>query len=146
MKLIRLLPDQVMDRWNFIKDCIRRGLPPAVRDDELVLVEIQSKLLVDELICWFAMESLESDIVYGVMTTGIITDPFSNTKNLLIYTIATTNAHPDNIWWDSYIPLRRYALGQGCKAILAYTNDPRVIEIAKNLGGNVDWNLIQLSV
>jgi len=117
-----------------------------VQHHDLALLEIQSQLLVEKLQCWFALADQGSDMVYGVMTTGIVRDEFSGTNNLLIYTVTVTDAHPSSLWEEAYIPLRIYAKSLLCTEIVAYSNQPRMLEIAERLGADTSWRLIQLPI
>lgn len=135
-----------MTHWTFIRECILRSLPPMIEGHDLALLEIQSKLLVDEMQAWFGLPKLGSSAIYGVMTTGVVQDEFSGTKNMLIYTVTITNAHPKELWQHAYGVLRKYAKSRGCNKIISYTNQMRILEIALELGADVEWHLVQLNV
>ncbi len=146
MILLKMLPDQIMRHWSFIKDCIIASAPPVVSMDEDAMIRLQEALLLEQMQCWAAVEDLDSVTVYGTMLTKCVFDECTGVKNLLIFSVCITSTHPPTLWKDSYEILRKFAGAQGCKNILCFTTQDKIVEIAKSLGADVSWRLIQLPV
>jgi hypothetical protein len=75
-----------------------------------------------------------------------VDEEISGTKNMLIFSVTTYQPHNQELWTDGYKALRAYAAAKGCRKIISFSNDPRVLAIAKTLGADVGWNLIQLNI
>lgn len=142
MEITRLIPQQVMEYWPQIKECINTALPPHVKNSDESMLKIQEQLLVGKLECWMAHAAGNQAIVYAVATTCFVVDEISETKNLLVYTLATLNPHSQDLWTTSYEVLARYAAAKGCQNILAYSDLPEVRNIVARLGGNCEWQLL----
>jgi hypothetical protein len=130
-----------MEYWPYIKECIVLALPPYVKSDPENILRIQEKLLVGTLECWGLLDP-ESGQLYGVMTTQIVVDDITGTKNLLIFSLTLTEEHEFDIWNDGYEAMMKYAKFKQCTSIMAYTNRNDMKEIAMKLGGDVEWSLI----
>ncbi len=146
MILLKMLPDQIMRHWSFVKDCIVASAPPGFNNDPDAMIRLQESLLLEQAQCWAAAEDLGSNTIYGTMITKCVYDECTGVKNLLIFSVCITSLHPPTLWKDSYESLRAFASAQGCKSILSFTNQDKVVEIAQSLGADVSWRLIQLSV
>ena len=145
MRLLRLSPEQVMQHWEYVKECLILALPPYVALDTSSVLRIQEQLLIGSLECW-ACVSDKNDEFYGILTTQITADEVTLTKNLLIFTVTLTEEHENDIWKDGYEYLKKYAISKECREIIAYTNQHSVVLLAKQLGGNTEWHLLKFSV
>jgi hypothetical protein len=144
MELIQLLPEQVMEYWDYIKDCVTQSLPPHVKIAEETFITLQENALTGALQCWLAIEeSTHPLLAYGLMTTEVTIDKVSGSRNLLIFTVTVTDAHPKEMWSYCLEKMHLYAKNRHCDSIIAYSNNPRMIEIAKGIGADCSWNLIQ---
>ena len=146
MKLLQLLPDQVMKYWNTIKPCILQALPPYIFITDEVILHLQEKLLLGTLTCWVAIDALNASTIYGFCTTEFILDPVVESKNLLVYTVSVVNDHPESMWEYCAKILLKYAKANGCEKIIAYSNNEHMLKISERLGGNTYWHLIYFDV
>jgi len=140
IKLVRVKPEKIMEYWYQIRECIVAALPSYVEPSEANFLKIQENLLTDSLQCWIASDEEQ---IYGVATTRFTRDETSGQKNLLVYTIAIIQDYPDSLWKDSLNILGKYAVANGCRGILAFSDHPRVLEIAKSIGADVETRLIR---
>jgi hypothetical protein len=146
VEILRLLPDQIMDHWHFISDAMRRAYPPVAEATNESMLRVQEQFLLGEMDCWFGVDSLNAPDIVAVMTTKVVNEEISGTKNMLIFSVTTYQPHNQELWTDGYNTLRAYALSKGCRKIISFSNDLRVLSIARQLGADVDWNLIQLDI
>lgn len=146
MKLLKLLPEQVMTHWESIKNCVWNALPPLTYSSDETILNIQEKFLLGTLQCWAAIESVESPIIYGIVVTQIVVDEISQTKNMLLFAVSVINEHPHSMWSDAYESLRAVAKANDCKTLVAYSNQEKVFHIAQNLGADISWRFLQFPV
>jgi len=142
MKLIKLLPEQVMQYWDDIRACIEAAMPPYVARNVDAIMYIQEQLLLGIVECWVAMDPG----VCGVMTTQIINDPVSRCRNLLIYSVAVIGDHTEELWQLAAQQMRRYATAKGCTHIIAYSNSAHMLHIAEKLGADTSYRLITFNL
>ena len=138
MNLYKLLPEQVMQYWEDIRQCIKVALPPMVADNDAAILHIQEQLLLGSLECWMA----EDNGICGVMTTQLVIDSVSRCLNMLIYTVAITSEHSEELWEMGAVHLRKYAIARQCTNIIAYSNNPQMIHIAERLGADSSYRLL----
>jgi hypothetical protein len=146
MQILRLLPDQIMEHWHFIKDAIERSLPPLTTASPEAFLEMQQSFLLGEMDCWFAVTSIDSSDIIAIMTTKVVMEEVTKTKNMLIFSVTTYQPHSKDLWTDGYNALRKYAASKGCNKIISFTYNPNVLKIASQLGANIEWSLVQLEV
>jgi hypothetical protein len=141
--MYKLLPEQVMAYWDDIKACIMAALPPYVGSNPDAITYIQEQLLVGTIECWAAFEEKK---LCGVMTTQVIHDPISRTRNLLIYSITIVSGHSDELWQLAAEKMRAYATARKCNNIIAYSNNDQMIYIAEKLGADSSYRLLTFSL
>lgn len=142
MEICKLTPEQIMEHWPEIKECINSSLPPHIKDNPETMLHIQESLLVGNLECWIGYEPGNISKMYVVATTNIVTEDISQTRNLLVYTLTTLNPHPREIWEEALAYLSRYAKSKNCTNIIAFSNLPEVENIVNRVGGISNWRLL----
>lgn len=146
MQILHLLPDQIMEHWHFIKDAMERAFPPMTNATPETFLEIQEQFLLGEMDCWFGVESIDAQEIIAVMTTKVVVEDVTKTKNMLIFSVTTYMPHNADLWIYGYKALSRFAASKGCNKIISFSNDANVLRIAKGLGADVEWRLIQLEI
>jgi hypothetical protein len=145
MKLLKLSPEQLMQHWPYVKECILLSLPPFVTDNPENIISIQEKLLVGNLECWACINETSGQF-YGIVTTQLVADEVTRTRNLLIFSITLTEEHEDIIWNEGYAEMMKHAKSRNCANIIAYSNQQLVIDKAEKLGADVSWRLLNFPV
>ena len=145
MKLLKLSPEQLMQHWPYVKECIILALPPYVTADADNMIRIQEQLLVGSLEC-FACIANDTGEFYGIVIVQMVADEVTLTKNLFIFSVTLTEEHEDAIWQEGYVYLSRYAASKGCSAITAFTNQESVVMLAKHLGADIEWRLLKFPI
>ena len=146
MEIAKLNPEQIMRYWTEIKECINSSLPPLVKDNSESMLKIQENLLIGTLECWIASESGDISKIYAVATTCFVIDPISESKNLLVYTLATVNPHSQELWTKAKDILSLYGKSKGASNIIAYSNIREVESIISRLGGDCSWKLLHIPI
>ena len=142
MKLLKLSSEQVMQHWPYVRECILLALPPYITTNADNIIRIQEQLLIGSLECWACIQD-ETGEFYGVMTTQIVVDEATLSKNLFIFSVTITEEHEHSIWQEGYVYMSKYAKSKGCSSIIAYTNQVSVTELARQLGADVEWRLLR---
>lgn len=135
-----------MDHWHFIKDAMIKAFPPIAEESDENFLVMQEQFLIGEMDCWFGVESLDAQDIIAVMTTKVVREDVTGTKNMLIFSVTSYQLHSMDLWIDGYDTLRKYSAAKGCRKIISFSNNPRVLEVAKTLGADIEWRLIQLEV
>ena len=145
MKLLKLSPEHLMQHWLYVKECITLALPPYVTSDADNIIRIQEQLLIGSLECWACIKD-ETGEFYGVITTQIVADEATMTKNLFLFSVTLTEEHENSVWQEGYVYLSKYAASRGCSSIIAYTNQESIIMLANSLGGDTSWRLLKFPI
>lgn len=144
--LLRMLPEQVSDKWNLFAPLIEKSLPPTVVNGRRRMANVLRSVLMDELVVW-VYQGRESEEAKYVVTTLERTEPVSLTKDLLIYSFTGLGGHirPDEVQ-DGFSKLAKYAKSRGCLSIVAYANEQRIIDFLVANGAKADYSFIQISL
>jgi hypothetical protein len=143
--LTRLLPDQISRFWDIIRFAIEESLPPITGEGPDKMNRILSSLLSGKADCWASyVKEKESRRFEGIVITKIQYDDISSTRNLLIYCLYGYEHIESESWTTGLKTLVKYASSKGCHRIIAYTDEPRIIEMVKKLGGETDYTFISI--
>jgi len=147
--LIALMPNQVGDYWEVIKEGLKRsGIPVIDKEGIDTYPNILTSLLNGELTAF--LEGLETGegIVDVKMTVvvGIVTDAFSLTKNLIIYSLWSIHGEDLATWELGLHSIKKFAKSQECQYVLGYSDSPTVIGLGKRLDGDVSQTLIKFTL
>jgi len=132
--ITKLLPDQIAKFWDIIKYAIEESLPPIVTKDSDSMNRILSTLLSGKISCWVSYDKSEEISKFNaVILTKIIFDDATYTKNLLLYSVYAyaEDQIASKFWMEGFAFMSKYALAQGCDRLIAYTDVPYLIEMAK---------------
>jgi len=128
----RLLPEQISNFWNVIKYAIEQSLPPFVTRHSDSMNRILSSLLSGKTSCWASYErGGEGSKFNAIVLTKILYDDTSHTKNLLLYSVYGYTQIEPKFWMEGFAFFSKHAIAQGCDRLVAYTDVPFLIEMAK---------------
>lgn len=142
--LLRMLPEQVSEGWDFYAPVIAKSLPPTVTNARLRMVNVLHSILKDELVVW-VYQSRAGDIKY-VMSTLERIEPVSLTKDLLLYSFTGLGDVKPVDLLTGFEKLSMYGKSRGCVAIIAYVDEPRVVRFLVNQGARADFKLVQMEI
>ena len=142
--MVRLLPNQVVNVWELLKEGIKEAFPPFLKLDEDKLNRILETLLAGDMTCWVSYNNLGQP--HGFALANFIYDYPSQSKNLLLYVIWSKGDATDKVWADSYRPVLAYAKQEGCDKIVGYTNNKRMLEVARLVGARTEMTFVELEV
>lgn len=135
-----------MEQWDFIKEAITTAFPPIADATDKAFLLMQEQFLLGEMDCWYAVESIDAEEIIAVMTTKVVREDVTGTKNMLIFSVTSYMPHRADLWTSGYDSLKRYAASKGCSKIVSFTNNSNVLQIAQSLGADIEWHLIQLDI
>ena len=145
--LTKLLPDQISQFWDLIKNAINESLPPTVGGHPDRMNRILTSLIANKIDCWASYKRTEDmNSFEGLLLTQILYDDASNTRNLLIYCMYGYESVDSESWNEGLRTLIKYAIGKGCNQVIAYSNIPNVINLAKRLGADTEYTFISFNV
>lgn len=144
--LTKLLPDQISKFWTVISHAVQQSLPPTVGENPDKLNRILSAALAGKVDVWASYEKGDANRFEGLVLTRILYDDASDTRNLLLYCVYGYDKVSNESWANGFRALVKYANGIGCQQIIAYTDVPYLVELAKRLGGEAKYTFISFSV
>jgi len=145
--ITKLLPEQVSHFWDIIKYAIEQSLPPIVSEHPDKMNRILSSLLCNKTDCWVIYEKSDDPSKFeGIMLTRILYDDSSDTRNLLIYCIYGYELISNKSWAEGIKSLFKYAKGKNCNQIIAYSELPHIIKVAKKLGAEAKYTFISFDI
>lgn len=143
--LIKLLPEQISQHWDVIKDAIEYSLNPVVGESPHKMNNILMSLLDGSMQCWVAVEGDDYNKITGNIVTKINFDDASQTKGLLIYSLYAEGSSEQE-WLKGYETLRKFAAANGCTRIVGFTDVPSLIKFTNRIGGEARYTLVSLPV
>ncbi len=136
--ITRLLPDQVSGFWDVIKYAVEQSLPPIVTRHSDSMNRILSSLLSGKTTCWASYgKSEEKSNLNGIILTKLIYDDTTHTKNLLLYSVYGYSKVKEKFWMEGFAFMSKHAIAQGCDRLIAYTDVPFLIEMAKRYNADM---------
>lgn len=142
--LLRILPEQVSQLWDKFAPLIEKSLPPTVTNRRQRMANVLRSILMDDLVVWVYFNS-EGRERY-VTTTLVRTDKVTLGKDLLIYSFTSLGQITPEQAMNGVEVLKKYARGNDCKSIIAYSADERVVEFLESKGASANYKLIQMEV
>jgi hypothetical protein len=143
--LQRLLPEDVARLWELIRAPLEASLPPTAARTVGTMTKVLEGLSSGRLLCWLELKEDERK-VSGLVTTAVVADEFSGTKNLLIYTLWSDGTNRSAVWREDIEILKKYARSIGCAKIIAFTDKNQVESIADKLGARIGSTLIEFDL
>lgn len=140
--LLRVGSDVASKLWDYIYSCVR--VPLIEVDDELDRSnKLLEGVLKGDVQCWFLVDG---KVLKVVGLTVITYEKFDNRRELMIYSLFGFEPVSDELWADAIKSLAIFAKTQLCKAVVAYTNQKRIVDIVKGNGGDASLTFIRMEV
>lgn len=146
--LVKLLPQQIADRWDTLRSVLYQVLPPSIPLDESILKNALEAALLDKLHVWMLYSFSNDGRAHtdAIVFTTFVEERITKTRSLLIFALyGSPNGNPKD-WFSGLETLRKFARAQGCSSITAYSDVRAAIELAKRLGADVSNRFIILEV
>ena len=145
--LVKFTPGQVAENWQYLEPGIRTALPPFTYEDPERMNNIHQALLSGLIDCWVGNIQVNGSWKpYGFMLTTLSEDTISGVKNLLIYVVYSYSKIPLKEFEANIGTIVSHAKNLGCHRIVAYTSVPKLLAIAKELGGDTDYRFVTFDI
>lgn len=146
MKLLKILPENISEQWDFYAPLLAKGLPPTAGDSYKNMVNVLEATLLEKLICW-GYYSDENELMF-LVTTTIYFDEISKNRKLLIYSFTGLCKITNIMFSDALNKLKKYAKSEECSHIIAYTRNEKIVNYLSNgsIGADVGYRLIEMEV
>lgn len=144
--LIKMLPEQITSNWKWLGPAVIGALPPVAPYLGVdTSINILTALSTGKLQMWAVCRE-DAKSVNAVLTTQIVEDFATKSNFLLLYTLYGIEKMLMEDFTDGLQALKTFARTNKCTQIIAYTVNDKVIDLAKRLGGSVDWKIISFGV
>ena len=141
--LLLLNRNGIEQHWEEIRRVAEFSTPPEESfTDEGALVLLES-LQQETAQAWMLVEE---GYVRGVALTQLRTEPAMGTNNLIILGILSMERISITLWREGLKTLKKFATAKGCAYITGFTTVPGVVEVAKRMGGDLDFTFVRFKV
>ena len=141
--LLKLLPQQVEMFWDKIKEAMDASLPSSVAINKANLL---ASILDDRVQIWLICSTGSSGKLRGILSTVILDDPNSGTRDCLVFMAHTFLPVSVEGWGDIDRALIKFAQGNRCDRITTISDEPRVIKLMEYFGYDTSYRFIQKEV
>ena len=145
MMLVTLLPDQVSQNWHEIKVLIEESVPGPADASSARMNHILEDALIGIKKIWISYnEEGEFD---GLVGTEIFIDRINGIRTLEIFALWAKGGMERRKSWESgKDALFKYAVKEKCKHVTAFTREPSLINIARDMGGDVSFTFCDITL
>lgn len=137
--LLKMLPEQVSDRWDMFKDGIEENLPTTNDEDPEKMNNILSAILCEEIQCWVSYREPVGSDKEGValVLTTTVDDLITNTRSLILYLVWAWSKTQASDWIEGFDAMLKFAKLMKCHRVIAYSNEEKIISIAKKFNAEM---------
>lgn len=145
--LVKLLPDQVSEHWDEIRLAIEKALFPLAPESDEVMINILKSILSGYMQCWVMWANKDSGAeIHAILTTTIEVDRACGLRYLLIYSFYAIKPLLPELAISAMDTLKKFARGQRCQKVVAYTNIPKMERLWESLGGTSNQKLMEIVI
>ena len=140
--LLRLMPGQVHEYWDDIRAGLERALPRGVPDRNARLLY---GLQVGDLHVWVSFQkgmTPAENITDGALITYVQEDVAHKTNVLVIYAVWSITETRPSTWIEGFDAIKKFARSMGCSRIMAFSDEPKILQIAEKFGADTEYTLI----
>jgi hypothetical protein len=134
---------EITKHWTTLKKHLEENLPPTALGLPINLDEVYTRLMTDEMQGWVF---LQGEDAIGFLITAFSQELGFNFKNLTIYAVVATQHIDDEAWKNAFSTVKAFSIKYECKRIIAFSSNPRVIELVNKLGGESSYHVLTLEV
>jgi hypothetical protein len=141
---IRLPPDQIPRMWENIKFAISRTGDISEKDRPLYLNRLLHALLSDR--AWCIVRMSEDRELLGMGILRLMASDITGENTIFIESVYSFAHIPMNLWKEVLEITTKYAKKENCSKITAYSSNPKIFEIAKELGFNERYRYFEMEI
>lgn len=128
--LLRLLPDDMKNRWEEIKFAIYESLPLHTGERNNLMTDILTSILTEHLTVWVSYQVKDKVSIIDSIATTMFAYELDKTKNLVIYTLYGYEHIPDESWIEAFDALLKWGTLHQCANLVWYTDNPQILKKA----------------
>ena len=128
--LVKLLPDQISRFWPYIKYALEQSDLDNIYSTRAKMNNVLESLLFDGMQNWLIINPENFDIL-GNVITPIYVDNSTKTKVLRVYNLFGFEDLSNEIWEDNFHTMIEFAKASGCERLDAFTDNEKVLKMAK---------------
>lgn len=133
-------PSFVAQSWDGIYKMFESAL---FRPSEMVKANLLRGILSGVTQCWIYTRE---DVGVGMVLTNVTKEPYSQTRDLLVYAVVSNgNSKPED-WNDGLDTLVQFAKNKGCMRITAFTNNKKLIRLLQRFNADTDMRFLSWEV
>tara|TARA_R100000808_G_C2131725_1_gene140795 strand:+ start:902 stop:1486 length:585 start_codon:yes stop_codon:yes gene_type:complete len=147
--MLKLLPQQVSDNWDEIKQAILLANPAQSYMTAERLNNVLKSILLEESQCWALCDDLnpEDPKIHGICVTQIMMDNLADVRNLTIYALYSKKLLTGKMYLSLFLTLSKFAKANSCHRVMAYTEVPKIIDIVGKLpNGHSNYTFLSWDV
>ena len=140
--LLRIMPGQVADYWDDIREGLERVLPQGIPDRNARLLY---GLQMGDLQVWASFQrglTPDENVVDGAVVTYVLDEVALKTKTFIIYAVWATHETRPSTWLEGFEALKKFAKSMGCTRLAAYSDDDKILQVARGLRAQTDYTYI----
>ena len=141
---IRLTPEQIPRLWDAIKFAILQIDDISKGDQVLYLTRLLHALLSGKAWCIVRMD--EDRKLLGIGILRIIDDDITGESSIFIECIYSFVRTPTDIWKEVLDLTIKYAKKEKCIKVTTYSSNPRIFDIAKELGFDERYRYFEMEI
>lgn len=147
MRLEHLSPILVNKYWHEVLPVISRALEIDSIKNPSWMNRLLQDILVGHTQVMIGFEE-PGPVILLVLLTQVLIDEITGQKGLYIYAMASTEDRNLSLadWNSGYMDLARIARAWDCQYITGQTENDRVLQIVRSLGGSTKKYIVQLEV
>lgn len=135
MYLLRVTVEQISRHWPIFKYAIEQAAPPTERITPGVMNRLLEHLMVGKMQAWVAYKKKGfPPEMCGILVTNMVQDELTGTRGLFLFSVYVWDPMTASDWEDGFKTIQQYAKHEGCTKIAFYTNNPRIIDLARKTG------------
>ena len=141
---IRLTPDQIPRLWDAIKFAVSHLDDISEKDQPLYLNRLLHALLSDK--AWCIVRMSEDRELLGIGILRILDNDITGESSIFIECIYSFTRTPIDLWKEVLGLTIKYAKKEKCSKVTAYSSNPRVFKIAKELGFSERYRYFEMEI
>jgi hypothetical protein len=141
---IKLTPDQIPRLWDAIKFAVSQIDDISKKNQALYLNRLLHALLSGK--AWCIVRMSEDRELLGIGILRIIDDDITGESAIFIECIYSFARTSIDIWKEVLDLTIKYAEREKCSKITAYSSNPRVFKIAKELGFDERYRYFEMEI
>ena len=138
--LTLMSPSFVSQHW----DNIYKMFEPALfKPSETVKTNLLRGIISGITQCWIFTRD---EVGIGMVLTNMTKDPYSQTRDLLVYAVVSNGESIHDDWEKGLDTLMQFARNKGCSRITAFTNNKKLIGLLQHFNADTDMRFLSWEV